>query len=194
MPTHGLGLRARVPDGWFPVDPRSVDAADASQVLLRRADLDLPFTANIAVSEQLVADGERLPVFGARYRAGIEAATGTVETVREQMLSTTPPQQYAQEIRFTVDIDGRPVEVMQTQVLVAVPTDTGSAALLQILFSAQRDVYPAAMAEALEFIMSIDAEGTRESGSGRDVEGTARDTGQGAAGGGGRSEGGRAGV
>ncbi len=75
--------------------------------------------------------------------------------MREARLSDTPPRQHAQELRFTLTLDGGDVEVMQAQFLTAVPTEGSGDYLMQTVLSAPADVYPAAKGELAEFVESL---------------------------------------
>ncbi|WP_235624104.1 DUF4333 domain-containing protein [Mycolicibacterium goodii] len=151
-------LTATVPDGWISVDPQVVNEDAASMVLLRRADLDSPFTTNITVSE-LATDAEGdIAAFAESYRQDLASRTINLTVLREGALSDTPPRQYAQDLQFSVEINGRVVEIRQSQFLLEIPTGIpDSLLLLQLLYSAPADVYDVAKAAVVEFMDTIEA-------------------------------------
>jgi hypothetical protein len=164
--SQGLELTGDVPDGWISVDPRVVNEDAASMVLLRRSDLDKPFTTNITVSEQAIRPGEDLSALAAAYRRGLEGQAENLAVVREGLISDSPSRQYAQELRFRVGLGGRDVDIMQSQFLLEVPTEEPTTLLLlQLLYSAPIDVYDVAKHAVLEFMQSISAEYAGGAGS-----------------------------
>ncbi|WP_454787509.1 DUF4333 domain-containing protein [Mycolicibacterium lutetiense] len=135
----------------------------ASIVLLRRADLDAPFTTNITVTEQLMGPTGDLAERAAAYRQRLAGRTTDLTLVREGMISESPPDQYAQELQFTVNLDGRSIDIKQSQFLFEIPTEEPSKlVLLQLLYSAPADTYESGQSAVVQFMESIQAR--RETG------------------------------
>lgn len=127
-------------------------------VLLRKADLDKPFATNITVSEQAIGPSDDLSAVAAAYRRSLHGQAQNLAVVREGLISDSPSRQYAQELRFTVDLGGRDIDILQSQFLFEVPTEEPTTLLvLQLLYSAPVDVYDVAKAAVVEFMQSISA-------------------------------------
>ncbi|MEW2479411.1 DUF4333 domain-containing protein [Mycobacterium sp. NPDC049093] len=130
----------------------------ASIVLLRRADLDAPFTTNITVTEQLMGPTGDLAERAATYRQRLAGRTTDLTLVREGMISESPPDQYAQELQFTVNLDGRSIDIKQSQFLFEIPTEEPSKlVLIQLLYSAPADAYESGQSAVVQFMESIQA-------------------------------------
>lgn len=159
MASQSFELTGSVPDGWISVEPSVVNEDAASIVLVRKADLDKPFTTNITVAEQAINAGDDLSLLAASYRRSLEGQAESIAVLREGLISDAPPRQYAQELRFTVNLGGRDVDIMQSQFLFEVPTEEPAILLLlQLLYSAPVDIYDIAKSAVVEFMDSISAE------------------------------------
>ncbi|MGV0781018.1 DUF4333 domain-containing protein [Mycolicibacterium sp. XJ775] len=158
MAARGIELTGDVPDGWVSVEPEVVNEDAASIVLLRRADLDAPFTTNITVTEQLMGPTGDLAERAAAYRQRLAGRTTDLTLVREGMISESSPDQYAQELQFTVNLDGRSVDIKQSQFLLEIPTEEPSKlVLLQLLYSAPAESYESGQSAVVQFMESIQA-------------------------------------
>lgn len=162
MAAGGIELTGDVPEGWVSVEPRVVNEDAASIVLLRRAELDAPFTSNITVSEQLTDPTEDLADQAAAYRQRLAGRTTNLTLVREGMISDSPPNQYAQELQFTVNLDGQAIDIKQSQFLFEIPTEEPSKlVLLQLLYSAPAGTYESGQAAVVRFMESVQARSER---------------------------------
>lgn len=158
MAARGIELTGDVPDGWVSVEPQVVNEDAASIVLLRRADLDAPFTTNITVSEQLMGTTDDLAERAAAYRERLAGRTTNLSLMREGMISDSPPNQYAQELQFTVNLDGRAIDIKQSQFLFEIPTEEPTKlVLLQLLYSAPAETYESGQSAVVRFMESIQA-------------------------------------
>ena len=159
MSNEQLELRGDVPDGWISVEPAVVNDDAASIVLLRRADLSRSFTTNITVSELAADAGDDLAEIAANYAQDLSRTASDVTVLRGAVMSEQP-REYAQELSFTVELDGRPIAIKQSQFLLETPAETSSAVLvLQVLYSAPTDVYELAQPAVAEFLGSVTAAG-----------------------------------
>lgn len=157
MDNQQLELSGAVPDGWISVEPAVVNEDAASIVLLRRADLSRPFTTNITVSELPFDTSEDLAEVAADYAQDLSRQVSDVAVLRTAVMSESP-REYAQELSFTLELDGRPVTVKQSQFLLETPANNSSAALvLQVLYSAPTDIYDIAQPAVVEFLQSVTA-------------------------------------
>lgn len=173
MSGRSIELTGAVPDGWISVEPEVVNEDAASIVLLRKADLDAPFTTNITVTEQLAESTGDLAALAASYRERLAGRTTGLNVVREGMISDSPPNQYAQELQFSLNIGGRPIEIKQSQFLFEIPTEEpDKLMLLQLLYSAPAGTYDLGKSAVVTFMQSIQAKSLAPQQSDGDVETT----------------------
>lgn len=157
MDNQQLQLSGAVPDGWISVEPAVVNEDAASIVLLRRADLSRPFTTNITVSELAFDSAEDLATVATEYAQDLSRQMIDVTVLRRAVMSESP-REYAQELSFTLELDGRPIAIKQSQFLLETPAENSSAALvLQVLYSAPAEVYNVARSAVAEFLESVTA-------------------------------------
>ena len=157
MSNQQLELSGAVPDGWISVEPAVVNEDAASIVLLRRADLNRPFTTNITVSELAFDTDDDLAEIAADYVQNLSRTVSDVTVLRGAVMSENP-REYAQEMSFTLELDGQLIAIKQSQFLFETPAENSSAALvLQVLYSAPTDVYEDAQPAVAEFLGSVTA-------------------------------------
>ncbi len=157
MDMQRLELTGAVPDGWISVEPAVVNEDAATIVLLRRADLERPFTTNITVSERAIELGTDLAAVAAEYAAGLSGQTTGLAVVRAEMMSESP-REYAQELTFTARLNGQDVALKQAQFLFETPTENSPLALvLQVLYTAPVDVYDVAKSAVTRFLETVTA-------------------------------------
>lgn len=158
MAGRAVELTGSVPDGWVSVEPQVVNENAASIVLLRKAELDAPFTSNITVTEQVMVPTGDLAETAAAYRQRLAGRTTNLTLVREGMLSDSPPNQYAQELEFAINLGGRSMDVKQSQFLFEIPTEEPTTlVLLQLLYTAPVESYESGRSAVVTFMDSIQA-------------------------------------
>ncbi len=173
MAGQPVELTGSVPEGWISVEPKVVNESAASMVLLRAADLDAPFTANITVAERIVGPGDDIAARAESYRTGLAGRSTNLVVERADMLSASPPRQFAQDLRFTVNVAGCDMDLKQSQFLFEIPTEQPKQlVLVQLLYTAPVAVYDSAKSAVVEFMGSISAhrEDARDPNAGHAVE------------------------
>jgi hypothetical protein len=131
--TLPVPIEFSLPDGWLSAPPDEVGAPQAAFVALRPGG-DAGFTANITISGEVRADDVTLAELADRAAARLERGVGAVEVGRRTELESA----YTQVLRLTAPVGGRPVELVQLQVFLAMADvrDERRRAVLEIVLSA----------------------------------------------------------
>lgn len=152
-------LTGAIPNGWISVEPKVVNDDSASMVLLRTADRGASFVTNMTVTERVIGTDEDLAALAESYRQGLVRRAANVVVERQDVLSASPPRQFAQELRFTITVEGRDLDIKQSQFLFELPTQhPDKLVLLQLLYTAPVAVYDSAKSAVVEFMASITAQ------------------------------------
>ncbi|GAB2987111.1 hypothetical protein [Saccharothrix stipae] len=131
--TLPVPIEFSLPDGWLSAPPDEVGAPQAAFVALHPGS-SAGFTANVTISGEVRADDATLAQIAERAAARLADGVGPVEVGRRNELESA----YTQVVRLTAPIDGRPVDLVQLQVFLAMADvrDERRRAVLQIVLSA----------------------------------------------------------
>ncbi|MEV8436754.1 hypothetical protein AB0425_05225 [Actinosynnema sp. NPDC051121] len=131
--TLPVPIEFSLPDGWLSAPPDEVGAPQAAFVALHPGSA-AGFTANITISGEARADDVTLAQLAERAAARLERGVGPVEVGRRTELESA----YTQVLRLTAPVGGRPVDLVQLQVFLAMADtrDERRRAVLEIVLSA----------------------------------------------------------
>jgi hypothetical protein len=149
--TLPVPIEFSLPDGWLSAPPDEVGASQAAFVALHPGS-SAGFTANVTISGEVRTD-VTLAQVAAEAAARLERGVGPVEIGRRNELESA----YTQVVRMTVPIDGRPVELVQLQVFLAMPDarDKSRRAVLEIVLSATPEQFEDLVGDFQAFLKTI---------------------------------------
>jgi hypothetical protein len=150
--TLPVPIEFSLPDGWLSAPPDEVGASQAAFVALHPGS-SAGFTANVTISGEVRTD-VTLAQVAAEAAARLERGVGgPVEIGRRNELESA----YTQVVRMTVPIDGRPVELVQLQVFLAMPDvrDKSRRAVLEIVLSATPEQFEDLVDDFQAFLKTI---------------------------------------
>ncbi|MFD1150530.1 hypothetical protein [Saccharothrix hoggarensis] len=150
--TLPVPIEFSLPDGWLSAPPDEVGAPRAAFVALHPGSA-AGFTANVTISGELRTDGATVAEVAAEAVARLERGLGAVEVGRRNELESA----FTQVVRMTVPIDGRPVELVQLQVFLAMPDvrDESRRAVLEIVLSATPAQFEQLVGDFQAFLKTI---------------------------------------
>lgn len=149
--TLPVPIEFSLPAGWLSAPPDEVGAPQAAFVALHPGSA-AGFTANVTISGEVRTD-VTLAEVAAEAVARLERGVGQVEVGRRNELESA----YTQVVRMTVPIDGRPVELVQLQVFLAMPDvrDESRRAVLEIVLSATPEQFEDLVGDFQSFLETI---------------------------------------
>ncbi|WP_447003503.1 hypothetical protein ACRAKI_28105 [Saccharothrix isguenensis] len=149
--TLPVPIEFSLPDGWLSAPPDEVGAPQAAFVALHPGP-SAGFTANVTISGE-VRSGVTVAEVAAEAAARLERDVGPVEIGRRNELESA----YTQVVRMTVPIGGRPVELLQLQVFLAMPDvrDENRRAVLEIVLSATPEQFEDLVGDFQAFLKTI---------------------------------------
>ncbi|MCE6993986.1 hypothetical protein LZG04_04040 [Saccharothrix sp. S26] len=150
--TLPVPIEFSLPDGWLSAPPDEVGAPQAAFVALRPAP-GAGFTPNITITGEVRADDATLAQLAEQAAARLERGVGRVEVGRRNELESG----YTQVLRLTAPIDGRPVELVQLQVFLALADvrDERRRAVLEIVLSATPEQFEDLVGDFQAFLKTI---------------------------------------
>ncbi|MFJ6676372.1 hypothetical protein ACIQMJ_35170 [Actinosynnema sp. NPDC091369] len=150
--TLPVPIEFSLPDGWLSAPPDEVGAPQAAFVALRPGG-GAGFTANITISGEVHGDDVTLAELADRAAARLERGVGAVEVGRRNELESA----YTQVLRLTAPIGGRPVDLVQLQVFLAMADvrDPRRRAVLEIVLSATPEQFEDLVDDFQAFLKTI---------------------------------------
>ncbi|WP_367137024.1 hypothetical protein [Saccharothrix sp. HUAS TT1] len=154
--TLPVPIEFSLPDGWLSAPPDEVGAPQAAFVALHPGSA-AGFTANVTITGEVRADDATLARLAAEAVARLERGIGAVEVGRRTELDSG----YTQVVRLTAPIDGRPVDLVQLQVFLALPDvrDPDRRAVLEIVLSATPVQFEGLVGDFQAFLKTIRPDG-----------------------------------
>ena len=149
--TLPVPIEFSLPDGWLSAPPDEVGAPQAAFVALHPGTGG--FTANITISGEVHGDDVTLEELADRAAARLERGVGAVEVGRRKELESA----YTQVLRLTAPVDGRPVDLVQLQVFLAMADvrDPRRRAVLEIVLSATPEQFEDLVDDFQAFLKTI---------------------------------------
>ena len=150
--TLPVPIEFSLPDGWLSAPPDEVGAPQAAFVALHPGD-NAGFTANITITGEVRADDATLAQIAEQAAARLERGVGPVEIGRRNELDSG----YTQVLRLTAPVDGRPVDLVQLQVFLAMADvrDQRRRAVLEIVLSATPEQFEGLVGDFQAFLKTI---------------------------------------
>ncbi|WP_158851956.1 hypothetical protein [Saccharothrix deserti] len=154
--TLPVPIEFSLPDGWLSAPPDEVGAPQAAFVALHPGS-SAGFTANVTISGEVRTDDATLAQVAEEAAARLQRGLGTVEIGRRNELESA----YTQVVRMTAPINGRPVELVQLQVFLAMPDvrDERRRAVLEIVLSATPEQFENLVGDFQAFLKTIRPDG-----------------------------------
>jgi hypothetical protein len=150
--TLPVPIEFSLPDGWLSAPPDEVGAAQAAFVALHPGSAS-GFTANITISGEVRTDDATLAQIAERAAARLRRDIGAVEVGRRNELESA----YTQVLRLTAPVGGRPVDLVQLQVFLAMADvrDERRRAVLEIVLSATPGQFEDLVGDFQAFLKTI---------------------------------------
>ncbi|MFD0203477.1 MULTISPECIES: hypothetical protein [Saccharothrix] len=150
--TLPVPIEFSLPDGWLSAPPDEVGAPQAAFVALHPGS-SAGFTANITISGEVRADDVTLAQLAERAADRLRQDVGAVEVGRRNELESA----YTQVLRLTAPVGGRPVELVQLQVFLAMADvrDERRRAVLEIVLSATTGQFEDLVGDFQAFLKTI---------------------------------------
>jgi hypothetical protein len=148
-----VGIEFDLPEGWLPVPPEEVGAADIAFVALNDRTGGSGFTANITIDGDLRADGASLSDVADEMVAQLRTATPSVTVSRQEEAGDPDVSVLTQEVRLTAATNGVVRELVQAQVYLGMSWVPGS--VVRVLLTATEEQFPALKADFAEFLASL---------------------------------------
>ncbi|MEU4741381.1 hypothetical protein AB0G02_13085 [Actinosynnema sp. NPDC023658] len=154
--TLPVPIEFSLPDGWLSAPPDEVGAPQAAFVALHPGGSS-GFTANVTISGEVRTDDVTLERLADQAAARLERGVGSVEVGRRNELESA----YTQVVRMTAPIGGRPVDLVQLQVFLAMPDvrDERRRAVLEIVLSATPEQFEDLVGDFQAFLKTIRPDG-----------------------------------
>jgi hypothetical protein len=154
--TLPVPIEFSLPDGWLSAPPDEVGAPQAAFVALHPGSA-AGFTANVTITGEVRTDDATLAQVAAEAAARLERGLGSVEIGRRNELDSA----YTQVVRLTAPIQGRPVELVQLQVFLAMADvrDERRRAVLEIVLSATPEQFEHLVGDFQAFLKTIRPDG-----------------------------------
>lgn len=154
--TIPVPIEFSLPDGWLSAPPDEVGAPQAAFVALHPGSA-AGFTANVTISGEVRADDSTPAQVAEQAAARLERAVGAVEIGRRNELDSA----CTQVVRLTAPVNGRPVELVQLQVFLAMPDvrDERRRAVLEIVLSATPEQFELLVGDFQAFLETIRPDG-----------------------------------
>ncbi len=150
--TLPVPIEFSLPDGWLSAPPDEVGAPQAAFVALHPGG-SAGFTANVTISGEVRADDATLARIAEESAARLRRDVGAVEVGRRNELESA----YTQVLRLTAPVGGRPVDLVQLQVFLAMADvrDERRRAVLQIVLSATPEQFEDLVGDFQAFLKTI---------------------------------------
>jgi hypothetical protein len=163
--TIPVPIEFSLPEGWRSVPPDEVGTPEAAFVALHPGSIRNGFTANITLTGEIRGEDEELTAIAdeaaERLRAG---GAQDVKVGRRNEVGSAANPALTQAVKLTIPLDGRPAELVQFQVFIALrdQKDPSRRAVLHVVLSALlADQFEKVINDFQKFLSTIEPEGAR---------------------------------
>lgn len=154
--TIPVPIEFSLPEGWRSVPPDEVGAEDAAFVALHPGSSE-GFTANITISGELRPSDVALTELADEAIARLRSGSSEVFAGRRSEVGSAENPGLTQAVRLTVEIDGRPRDLVQLQVFLGmrIIEDDSRQSVLHVVFSATPEQFAELIGDFQKFLETI---------------------------------------
>jgi hypothetical protein len=154
--TLPVPIEFSLPEGWRSAPPDAVGAPQAAFVALHPESSN-GFTANITISGEVRTDDAPLTQIADEALAKLERTVGRVQLGRRNEVGSPENPGLTQAVRTSIQLDGRPREVVQLQVFLSMRDVRGAQrrAVLHIVLTATPEQFEQVIGDFQEFLSTV---------------------------------------